>query len=165
MRKVTRTYFSKRLGKIVTKTYTYGEGKSRRGLTLVGKDGKITPNSKKNVLKFKESIDNNPFLTRAEKITLKNKLDALIKVRHDSGKKLTTTGFYGWMEEDKVNRLLVNAGYTAEELADEVGVDVEDILNPDNWKTPDKGNTYFQLGDTIYDIKFNYTSSILVRRE
>ncbi len=95
MRKVTRTYYSKRLGKIVTKTYTYGEGKSRRGLTLVGKDGKITPNSKKNVLKFKESIDNNPFLSRAEKITLKNKLDALIKVRHDSGKKLTTTGFYG----------------------------------------------------------------------
>lgn len=167
LRTIRRTYYSKRLGTTVTKEYTYGAGKSRRGLTLVGKSGRL---NHKNIQRFKDSIDTNDLLSVSEKVTLKNELNALIKVRHEKGQKLTTTGFYGWKEEKKINKLLTNAGYTAEELADEIGVSEEDILNADNWKK-DKdadGNEisqmYFEFNGTIYDIQFNYTSSILVER-
>lgn len=167
LRRVKRTYFSKKLGTYVTKEYTYGQGKSRRGLTLVGKSGRL---NHKNIDKFVQSIDNNTLLNDAEKVTLKNELNALIKVRHENGKKLTTTGFYGWKEEKEINRLLTNAGYTAEELASEIGVTEEDILDAANWKKArdsegnEIGQKYFEFDGVIYDIQFNYTSSILVKR-
>lgn len=130
--------------------------KSKRGLTLVGKDGRITTNSKKNVEKFKEAIMQTPGYTAAEKETLINDLDARIYNAHKNKRKLTTTGFMGAQESDKIERLLTNAGYTADELAKEIGVSEEDILNSSNWEDGVFMGTW--------ELSFNYTSSILVKR-
>lgn len=107
--------------------------KSKRSRTLVGKDGKITTNSKKNVNNLIEQINLNDNYTADEKITLINDLQAYVDQAHMAKKKLTVNGFFARYETDKISRMLVNAGYTPEELAAEVGVTEDEILNPDNW--------------------------------
>lgn len=106
--------------------------KSKRGRTLVGKNGVISQNSKKNVENLITTIRQSTNYTDAEKLTLINDLKARVAQAHRNGDKLTTNGFFARYEQDKINRMLVNAGYSAKELADEIGVSEEDILNSDN---------------------------------
>lgn len=156
MKRVKRTYYSKKKDEWITKVYNY-TGKSRRGLTLVGKDGRITPNSKKNVEKFIESIKNNISYNEAEKRTLINDLKAKILSYSENGKKLTTTGFMGMQEDSKVSRYLVNLGYTSSELSDLYEIPEDAILNEDNWS----GDT-FTYGGLSYLVQFNYTGDVLI---
>lgn len=156
MKRVKRTYYSKKKDEWITKVYNY-TGKSRRGLTLVGKDGRITPNSKKNVEKFIESIKNNISYNEAEKRTLINDLKSKILSYSENGKKLTTTGFMGMQEDSKVSRYLVNLGYTSSELSDLYEIPEDAILNEDNWS----GDT-FTYGGLSYLVQFNYTGDVLI---
>lgn len=129
--------------------------KSKRGRTLVGKGGRITANSKSNVDRLIEEIRKST-APEIDKQTMINDLRARVQQAHKEGKKLTTNGFFGQMEEDKVSRMLTNAGYTPEELANEIGVSTKDILNADNW-----AGDIFMLGDKQWRVSFNYTGSIL----
>ena len=129
MRRVTRTYWSKKKNQFVTKVYQY-KSTSRRGKTLVGKTGRV---NQKNIDAFKEQIRNSN-ANEAEKRTLIADLDALVHQRHNSKKKLTTTGFLGKMRRDAPSRFLSNAGYSTEEFAEETGLDEADILDPRNWE-------------------------------
>lgn len=154
-RKVTRTWTTKS-GITKTKTYVYkGTGKSRRGLTLVGKNGKI---NKKNVQKFKDQIKADTSLTTAEKQGFIADLNIMTKQRMAEGRKLTTTGFYGELQSSKVTRLLANAGYSSEEAAMELGISETDILNTSNWN-----GDVFSFGGASYLIKFTYTGSLFTK--
>ena len=151
-RKITRTWTTKS-GITKTKTYTYaGRGKSRRGLTLVGKNGKI---NKKNVEKFKDEIRNDNSLTTAEKQGFIADLNIMTKQRAGEGRKLTTTGFYGELSSSRINRLLANAGYSVEEAAMELGINEADILNAANWS-----GDVFSYGGKNWSVKFTYTGSL-----
>ena len=156
MKRVKRTYYSKRKDEWITKEYNY-TGKSRRGLTLVGKGGRITSNSKKNVEKFIKSIKENPQYNEAEKRTLINDVRTQVLAYSSEGKKLTTTGFMGLQEEQKIPRMLVNLGYTSSELSAWYDIPEEEILNNDNWS----GDT-FTYGGIAYLVQFNYTGDVLV---
>jgi hypothetical protein len=127
--------------------------KSKRSRTLVGKGGRITYNSKNNVEKLIDEINARQDLTRAEKITLINDLKAYVDAYHKSKKKLTVNGFFAHYEDDKINRLLTNAGYTAAELADEVGVTEDEVLDLNNWS----GGIFMGM----WELDFNYTGSLL----
>ena len=154
-RKITRTWITKS-GITKTKTYIYtGRGKSRRGLTLVGKNGKI---NKKNVEKFKDEIRNDNSLTTAEKQGFIADLNIMTKQRMAEGRKLTTTGFYGELSSSKINRLLANAGYSVEEAAMELGINEGDILNAGNWS-----GDVFTFGGVSYLVKFTYTGSLFTK--
>ena len=154
-RKITRTWITKS-GITKTKTYIYtGRGKSRRGLTLVGKNGKI---NKKNVEKFKDEIRNDNSLTTAEKQGFIADLNIMTKQRMAEGRKLTTTGFYGELSSSKINRLLANAGYSVEEAAMELGLNEGDILNAGNWS-----GDVFTFGGVSYLVKFTYTGSLFTK--
>lgn len=154
-RKVTRTWTTKS-GVTKTKTYVYkGTGKSRRGLTLVGKNGKI---NKKNVEKFKDQIKADTSLTTAEKQGFIADLNIMTKQRMSEGRKLTTTGFYGELQSSKITRLLANAGYSSEEAAMELGVNEIDILNTSNWS-----GDVFSFGGVSYLVKFTYTGSLFTK--
>lgn len=155
MRKITRTWTTKS-GVVKTKTYTYtGTGKSRRGLTLVGKNGKV---NKKNLEKFKDEIKANTSLTTAEKQGLIADVNIISKQRAKEGRRLTTTGFFGELENSRITRMLANAGYSAEEAAQELGVSETDILNTKNWK-----NDTFTIGGISYLVKFTYTGSLFTK--
>lgn len=132
---------------------TKGYRPSKRGKTLVGKNGRITNNSKKNVEQYKAQIDARTDLSDREKRSLKADVDAYVSQAHREGKKLTTNGLEARYKNDSVNRLLTNAGYTPEEFAEEAGVDVDTVMNPDSWS-----NGLF-LG--MYEINFQYAGSIL----
>lgn len=155
-KQIKRTYYSKKLDKYVTKIYNYS-GKSRRGLTLVGKNGKITANSKKNVEAFEKWIKNNPTYNDAEKRTLINDLRARVLVYHQNHMKLTSSGFMGAQQDDSITRLLTNLGYTSQELADEYDLPESAILNAENWQ----GDT-FSWNGLIFQINFTYTGSVFM---
>lgn len=127
--------------------------RSKRGRTLVGKNGVISQNSKKNVENLITKIRQSTDYTESEKLTLINDLKARVAQAHSNGDKLTTNGFFARYEEDKINRMLVNAGYSAKELADEIGVSEEDILDANNW------NKGIFMG--VWELQFNYTGEIL----
>lgn len=152
-RSVTRTYFSKKKQEWITKVYNYTHT-SRKGKVLVGKNGVV---NKKNVEAFKEQIKNREDLTSQEKNWYLNDLDVEVYTRHQMKKKLTTNGFMGMESDDKINRLLSNLGTDPYSLADELGIDPNEILNEENWK----GDT-FEYAGTIYGIQFSYTGNILV---
>lgn len=142
------------------KIYTYDASrykythKSTRGLTLVGKNGRI---DKKNIQKFKDLIDNNNSYTAAEKRYLKADLDALVAQKHKAGQKLTTTGFLGHLETDKVSKMFTNAGYSTADVAAEYNIPEAELLNPNNWV----GNQ-FKFGSAAFTFNFTYQGDILV---
>ena len=134
---------------------TKGYRPSKRGKTLVGKNGRITTNSKKNVEWYKQQIDLREDLSKSEKIALKADVDAYVESAHRQGRKLTTNGLEARYVESGIERLLTNAGYTVDEFADEVGVSVGDVMNPGNWS-----NGLF-MG--IYKINFQYVGSLVMK--
>lgn len=151
-RKVTRTWTTKS-GITKTKTYTYkGTGKSRRGKTLVSKSGKV---NNKNIDAFKKEIIANTSYSESERRALLADLNIIIKQRSKSGKKLTTTGFLGELSSDTITRMLVNAGYSPEEAAADIGVDVADLLDQSNWN-----NDVFTLGSLVYRFEYSYTGNL-----
>ena len=129
--------------------------KSKRSRTLVGKNGVISTNSKKNVRELIEQIQLNDNYTADEKITLINDLEAYVDQAHMAKKKLTVNGFFARYETDKISRMLVNAGYTPEELAQEIGVSEEEIMKAENW------NKGVFMG--TWELSFQYTGEILKR--
>lgn len=140
-------------GKIYTYDYTH---KSTRGLTLVGKGGRI---DKKNIKKFKDIIDATPGYSLSEKIYLKADLDNMVKLRHKQKKKLTTTGFLGQKAKDDKEKMFINAGYSVDEVAAKYGVPAHELLDPANWvgdtfTSPSTGKTY--------TFRFTYQGEILV---
>lgn len=126
---------------------------SKRGLTLVGKNGRITANSKANVEKYKQYINERTDLSSSDKISLIADVDAYVQSAHLHKKKLTTNGLEARYAEDKIERLITNAGYSVDEFAEEAGVSVEEVMKEENWQ-----NGLF-LGK--YEINFQYTGSIL----
>lgn len=127
--------------------------KSKRGRTLVGKNGVISSNSKQNVENLIQAIQERTDLSSSEKITLTNDVRAYVDAYHQSHKKLTVNGFFAHYESDKINRMLTNAGYTAQELADELGISEEEVLNKANWEK--------DVFMGMWQLDFNYTGPLL----
>ena len=151
-RKITRTWTTKS-GITKTKTYIYkGTGKSRRGKTLVSKSGKLNT---KNIDIFKNEILANTSYSESERRALLADLNIIIKQRSKSGKKLTTTGFLGELSSDTITRMLVNAGYSPEEAAADIGVNVADLLDQSNWN-----NDIFTFGSLSYRFEYSYTGNL-----
>ena len=142
------------------KIYTYDAAKykykhkSTRGLTLVGKGGRV---DKKNIQKFKDSIDSNTSYSAAEKKYLKARLDAAVSQRHKAKEKMTTSGFLGHIAKNKISKMFANAGYSTADVAAEYGLSEADLLNEKNWK----GNV-FTFGSITYTFKFTYQGDILI---
>jgi hypothetical protein len=128
--------------------------KSTRGLTLVGKNGRI---DKKNIQKFKDTIDANKSYTAAEKRYLKADLDAMVAQKHKANQKLTTTGFLGHLESNKISKMFTNAGYSIPEVVAEYGMSEAELLDPKNWA----GNE-FTIGGKTLTFNFTYQGDIFV---
>lgn len=137
-------------GTKVTKTYSY-EGKSRKGKVLVDAKGNIRY---KNVNAFKEEIKKSS-ASVAEKRTLLADLDSRLRERHRNKKKLTTTGFAGLQQDERVERLFANAGYSLSEAASTFGLKETELLNPKNWS----GDVYTEDGNQ-YAFNFTYTGAL-----
>ena len=151
-RKVTRTWYNKKLGKYVTKTYEYNHP-SKKGLTLVDKRGRILT---KNVNTFKDSILNNTEFNEPQKRALIDDLNMYIQERHKHKNKLTTTGFMGTQSNSDITRFLANAGYSVEELASEIGENENDILNETNWY-----DNMLHINGRTFKFNWTYTGNFI----
>lgn len=141
-------------GTIVVREYTYKQGRSRKGKVLVSNKGVV---NQKNVTKFKNDIMNSK-LSDAEKRTLLADLDARIRQRKKSKHKLTTTGFAGLQQEQEIERLFANAGYSIEEAAKEYGIDESALRDAENWT-----GEIFTYDGITYTFNFNYTGALFTR--
>lgn len=151
-RKVTRTWYNKKLGKYVTKTYEYNHP-SKKGLTLVDKRGRILT---KNVNTFKDSILNNTEFNEPQKRALIDDLNMYVQERHKHKNKLTTTGFMGTQSNSDITRFLANAGYSVEELASEIGENENDILNETNWY-----DNMLHINGRTFKFNWTYTGNFI----
>lgn len=143
------------------KIYTYDASKYRykhkstRGLTLVGKGGKV---NKKNIQKFKDSIDANKNYSAVEKRYLKANLDALVSQKHADREKMTTSGFLGHLAKNKISKMFANAGYSTADVAMEYNISEAELLDENNWL----GNTFTNSSGLVFTFQFTYQGDILV---
>lgn len=153
MRKVTRTWTNKKTGETITREYTYKTGKSRKGYVLIDSKGHLR---KKNIEKYKQIINANDSYTVAEKRMLIVDLEDYINVRKGEKRKLTTRGFEGHLQENEIERMFANAGMSSSEVAQDMGIDEADILNPENWE-----NGLLVINGVKYAFNHNYTGDAL----
>lgn len=143
------------------KIYTYDASKykythkSTRGITLVGKNGRIDKN---NIQKFKDIIDANTSYSAVEKRYLKARLDAEVKQRHSDSKRLTSAGFLGVLEKNKIAKMFTNAGYSTADVAAEYGISESELLDKSRWA----GDTFTSSSGKVLHFKFTYTGEIFV---
>lgn len=146
---VKRTYYSKKLDKYVTKTYTYSSNayKYKRGARKT--ERLFTVSKGKYNLKvqawnnFVNKTLSDESLSQAEYITLKNQLE-MVKRRILEGndnykmpsgrlRKIDETSILARLAQDKISRYLINMGWSVEEIAKDFNVSEDELLDPSNW--------------------------------
>lgn len=153
MKKITRTWTTKK-GVTKTKTYKYDQKfKSRKSKTLVSKSGKI---NKKNVQDFKDEIMNSSEYNDAEKRTLINDLNIIVRKREKDRRKLTVNGFLGEISDDAIDRMFANAGASVEEIAEWYDLDEADIRDKKNWS-----GDVLTIDKKSYRFSHNYNAGLL----
>lgn len=153
MKKITRTWTTKK-GVTKTKTYKYDQKfKSRKSKTLVTKSGNV---NKKNVKEFKEEIMNSSEYNDAEKRTLINDLNIIIRKREKDRRKLTVNGFLGEISDDAIDRMFANAGASVEEIAAWYDLDEADIRDKKNWS-----GDVLTIDKKSYRFSHNYNAGLL----
>ena len=147
-RTVVRKYFSKRKNEWVTKTYHYNAKKAKRSDLIVGKSGKIY---KDRLKKLRDSLDdpNDQY-----------ELDLLIENQlYKKNPRISEKTLRSMIADSKIEKAIINTGYTPEELAAEMGIDVMDLLDEDNWD-----GDIFKLGDRTWNFEFKYDGSVMTEQ-
>lgn len=147
-RTVVRKYFSKRKNEWVTKTYEYNAKKAKRSDLIVGKSGKVY---KDRLKKLRDSLSdpNDQY-----------ELDLLIENQlYKKDPRISERTLRSMLAGSKIEKAIINTGYTPEELAAEMGIDVMDLLDEDNWD----GST-FSFGGDSWDFEFRYDGSVMTKR-
>ena len=147
-RTVVRKYFSKRKNEWVTKTYEYNAKKAKRSDLIVGKSGKVY---KDRLKKLRDSLSdpNDQY-----------ELDLLIENQlYKKDPRISERTLRSMIANSKIEKAIINTGYTPEELAAEMGIDVMDLLDEDNWD----GST-FSFGGDSWDFEFRYDGSVMTKR-
>ena len=148
-RTVVRKYFSKRKNEWVTKTYEYNAKKAKRSDLIVGKSGKVY---KDRLKKLRDSLSdpNDQY-----------ELDLLIENQlYKKDPRISERTLRSMLSDSKIEKAIINTGYTPEELAAEMGIDVMDLLDEDNWD----GST-FSFGGDSWDFEFRYEGDIMVKHK
>ena len=146
-RTVVRKYFSKRKNEWVTKTYHYKTKKAKRSDLIVGKSGKVY---KDRLKKLKDSLDANDQF----------ELDLIIM--HQQAKKdarISERTLRSMLADSKIEKAIINTGYTPDELAAEMGIDVMDLLDENNWD-----GDIFKLGNRTWNFEFKYDGSVMTEQ-
>ena len=147
-RTVVRKYFSKRKNAWVTKTYEYNVKKAKRSDLIIGRTGKVY---KDRLKKLRDSLSdpNDQY-----------ELDLLIENQlYKKDPRISERTLRSMLAGSKIEKAIINTGYTPEELAAEMGIDVMDLLDEDNWD----GST-FSFGGDSWDFEFRYDGSVMTKQ-
>lgn len=159
---VIRKYTNKKTGETKVKTYTYSPAHKSKGGTLVYKSGK------KNI----ELINAlKATYTGDDIVEFEAKLDSFMRRKSYKQGRLTVASMKTRMLNDTISKIIANFGYDAEDVAIELSamyneeIDVDYILNPNNWVQKANGLPTGQLrlpSGIIHEFKFDYHAGILI---
>ena len=144
---VVRKYFSKRKNEWVTKIYEYD--KRAKSPLIINKKGKVYEDKLK---RLRDSLsDPND---QAE-------LDLLIENQlYKKNPRISEKTLRSMIADSKIEKAIINTGYTADELASELGIDVADLLDEANWS-----GSEFTFGGKTWDFEFKYDGSVMVEKK
>ena len=143
---VVRKYFSKRKNEWVTKIYEY-DTRAKSPL-IINKKGKVYEDKLK---RLRDSLtDPNE----------QDELDLIIENQlYKKNPRISEKTLRSMLAGSKIEKAIINTGYTPEELAAEMGIDVMDLLDEDNWD-----GDIFKLGDRTWNFEFKYDGSVMTEQ-
>jgi hypothetical protein len=167
IKRVKSRRYSKREQRYITTTYEYRAERinGRTIYTNIGKNVvKETRSRKRNLSKLIVG-KNGIYKDRAKELyemagddfSLKSEMQAVINAAVRKGEKLSTKTLMSKVSHNKIERAFINAGYTEELIKDALGVDTEDLFNPDNWE-----GSYFSHKGKTYKFNWSYTGNVLI---
>ena len=151
-------HYLKKSGNIKYYTYNYRvvEGKHKKivgyGVNnhkLLNKNGKTT----KYYDKYVEAIKNNKDMSEDQKTDMLLELNVEIGSARRHNQDLTTSRFESHYLDNRIDRYIYNMGGDIESLAEDMGLEVEDLRNNDNW---DWTTNTFKFDGVLYTFKFDY---------
>ena len=145
-RTVVRKYFSKRKNEWVTKTYEYNVKKAKRSDLIVGKSGKVY---KDRLKKLRDSLDD-PNDQYELDLIIENQL-------YKKDPRISERTLRSMLADSKIEKAIINTGYTPDELAAEMGINVMDLLDENNWS-----GSEFTFGGKTWNFEFRYDGSVMV---
>lgn len=151
IKKIKRTYYSKKLGKTVTKVYEYDAsrytGRRKKSLLIVGKNGRI----------YQDRL--NEILAATTDIGTREDIKATVKQAARNKDKLSIKSLSSKVSTNKIEKIFINAGYTEEEITKELGITSKELYDESKWT-----NNTFTHGGKTYDFQFSYTGKVLIER-
>ena len=165
---VKRTWYNKKTGEIRNVTYTYPKKrKSKDGkpvkeeISLVYKSGK-----KRGMLRKSRIKDVYDILVKGEYVEdneiglqkVKQRVEELIERSKQEKRTLTVERAVASYTENRIAGMIINAGYSIDEFAEEYQVSVNDLLNPDYWNNIGGGKMEFKLPQWNKPKEFEWAS-------
>jgi hypothetical protein len=161
---VKRRYYNKTLGEYVTKTYEYdksgsdksGSGKnyysdvkkrSKRSLLIVG--------TGKNKI-YQDRLES--LLSQTDDLAVKADIMGRVREAEAKGLKLSERSLISAISGNKIEKMIINTGYSVEDLAKELNVTEDQLLNQKNWQ---KGGIFNAPGGKQYQYKHGYTGRVM----
>ena len=143
---VVRKYFSKRKNEWVTKIYEYD--KRAKSPLIINKKGKVYEDKLK---RLRDSLtDPNE----------QDELDLIIENQlYKKNPRISEKTLRSMLAGSKIEKVIINTGYTPEELAAEMGINVADLLDEDNWD-----GDIFKLNDRTWNFEFKYDGSVMTEQ-
>ena len=143
---VVRKYFSKRKNEWVTKIYEYD--KRAKSPLIINKKGKVYEDKLK---RLRNSLtDPNE----------QDELDLIIENQlYKKNPRISEKTLRSMLADSKIQKAIINTGYTPEELAAEMGINADDLLDEDNWD-----GDIFKLGDRTWNFEFKYDGSVMTEQ-
>ena len=122
--------------------------KRHRGKKNILWRGKITKYGEKWLEEYKKGLD----------FSDRNDLEARILSDERNGRTVSVTTMESRMKETKTERYIYNMGGDAQDIADELGVEYEDIVNDDHW---DWSTNRLTINGVTYEFTFDYKNHTL----
>ena len=146
-RTVVRKYFSKRKNEWVTKTYKYNAPSP----LIINKKGKVYEDKLK---RLRDSLSD-----PNDQYELDRRIAHQLAMAQNYGEnpRISEKTLRSMIADSKIEKAIINTGYTTDELASELGIDVADLLDESNWD----GST-FTFGGKTWDFEFRYDGSVMV---
>lgn len=143
---VVRKYFSKRKNEWVTKTYKYNAPSP----LIINKKGKV----------YEDRLERlRSSLSVMDQYELDRRITHRLAMAQNYGEnpRISEKTLRSMIANSKIEKAIINTGYTADELASELGIDVADLLDESNWSESE-----FTFGGKTWDFEFRYDGSIMV---
>lgn len=157
MRTYKKTYVRKKTGEVVTKTYKIRKVEAKDVLITGNGTETKTRGGKTKIEKYLEQFEDDP-------IEFARRKNAIRRLKRDQqmNKEITIKTVEYAITKDSRMKFLINAGYSIEEAAEELGVTTEEFIDENNWSRDARGrfSEFTAPSGAVFQFQFRYTGGI-----